>query len=327
MSIVNNIADFIDVTPNDIINIWNDNYFKEQLDKNGLTIAELAEKTHKHKSVFYKYKIGDFNPAVDAARDICRILNCDINKLINTPFDNSYKLYNDLENNDSKSIDKDTIDNSFSENEMLQIPNEIIHKEYKRFENQNVVNNMEIINNNIIELSAEFYNMYMGLYNQLKDVIDINTGLQEKINNLEDKLDKMSNQIMNNISYPIPEFNIDNKNNKIYGEVTVWGNNTCTDKELGDITSSNVSEDDYDQYKKKIYKLIAYVAKKKNLIFNQILHDNYNKFSRIYGFDLDSLKKNANVNTVIEGIYSDAVCREIFFNMVCDDAIEEYVND
>jgi hypothetical protein len=86
----------------------------------------------------------------------------------------------------------------------------------------------------------------------------------------------------------------------------------------------NVSEDTYDDYKAKIFALVKFTANKKNLIFNQILHDEYEKLTKVYGFNLDELKKSSNTKIAMEAIYENPLCREIFYNSLITEASTDY---
>lgn len=97
----------------------------------------------------------------------------------------------------------------------------------------------------------------------------------------------------------------------------------CSDKEMQTIVNGDCKEDNYETYKGKIYKLAAYLSRKKNLIFNQIMHDNYEKFKVVYGINLNELKKDTKTSSSLEAIYTNELTRELFFNMVCDKASSE----
>lgn len=87
------------------------------------------------------------------------------------------------------------------------------------------------------------------------------------------------------------------------------------------IVNSKVSEDTEDAYKKKTYKLINYISKKQNLIFNQVMHNNYSQFEKVYGCNINMLKAESKTANSISAIYDNPLYREIFFNMLSDNAL------
>ena len=108
--------------------------------------------------------------------------------------------------------------------------------------------------------------------------------------------------------------NSNSSNNKT---PTRWSEKYCSTKEMQEILNTKTDEVDLDRYKQMIYKLIAYISKKQNLIFNQVLHNNYTQFTRIYGFDLNTLKAETKSKSALDAIYYTPLAREIFFNMLC----------
>ena len=75
-----------------------------------------------------------------------------------------------------------------------------------------------------------------------------------------------------------------------------------------------------EEFKNKIYKLAAYISRKKNIIFNQTMHDSYKNFERVYGFNIKTIKAETNIKSTLEAIYVNEMTREIFFNMFCTNA-------
>lgn len=185
--------------------------------------------------------------------------------------------------------------------------------EYKHFENQNVILNMEIINENILMLAKDFENKYKSLYAQVDELKNQNKILTDKINTLEDKL-AIKSQIKDTFTN-----NVNNDNNSIH-TATIWENNRCSDKEMDNIVNSTIVHDTSDDYKRKIYKLVSYISRKKNLIFNQILHDSYTQFTNTYGINPNELRKEAKLSNTIDAIYNHPLAKDIFFNMMCSNA-------
>lgn len=222
----------------------------------------------------------------------------------------------------------------------------------KSFSDDNVINNISIINENIIAL-ADIFNSKTKSYDitlknmtdALKNVIESNRLLSTEVKTLKEKIDRLeSTQLKSNETISqttqttdsvenktINTENVMNNNTFIKAETSknettnktttvIPGNNHCTEKEMKSIIKGNAQRDTLEVYKTKIYKLTYYISKRTNLIFNQVMHDNYNQFARKYGFDYGKLKKETNTKTALDAIYENLMCRTIFFNMVCQTA-------
>ena len=80
--------------------------------------------------------------------------------------------------------------------------------------------------------------------------------------------------------------------NKTYSRYNI----VCSEKEMLEIIKGNSSDiDSFEEFKNKIYKLAAYISRKKNIIFNQTMHDSYKNFERVYGFNIKTIKAETNI--------------------------------
>lgn len=316
---------------------WNRDYFNMTLKAKGMTIHELCKIIKRNTTNFSSYGLGKTRPSIQTVNKICKTLGCNPKELINVSGEElnnilGYKLFETpceipcdsnnnitdkseitaaaIENTDA-STDKDTNESNLeideSTNEEMYVP------EYKHFENQNVILNMEIINENILMLAKDFENKYKSLYAQVDELKNQNKILTDKINTLEDKL-AIKSQIKDTFTN-----NVNNDNNSIH-TATIWENNRCSDKEMDNIVNSTIVHDTSDDYKRKIYKLVSYISRKKNLIFNQILHDSYTQFTNTYGINPNELRKEAKLSNTIDAIYNHPLAKDIFFNMMCSNA-------
>lgn len=197
---------------------------------------------------------------------------------------------------------------------------------YVHFTNENVIHNLNIINENIILLVKDFSESIKTLTNTVNTLVEKNNNLEDKIKSLETIITKTNvNSINKEDNTVIKNIETDNKEKTVKN--TISYNNrygvVCSDKEMQAIINGDCKEDNYESYKGKIYKLAAYMSRKKNLIFNQIMHDNYEKFKVVYGINLNELKKDTKTSSSLEAIYTNELTREIFFNMVCSKASSE----
>ena len=240
-----------------------------------------------------------------------------VTQLVDSAFDSNNNITDKseitaavIENTDA-STDKDTNESNLeideSANEKMYVP------EYKHFENQNVILNMEIINENILMLAKDFENKYKSLYAQVDELKNQNKILTDKISTLEDKL-AIKSQIKDTLTN-----NVNNDNNSIH-TATIWENNRCSDKEMDNIVNSTIVHDTSDDYKRKIYKLVSYISRKKILFLNQFLHDSYTQFTNTYGINPNELRKEAKLSNTIDAIYNHPLAKDIFFNMMCSNA-------
>lgn len=307
------ICELFRLTPKDILMdedflppiIWNHKYFEQQLLKNNTTTVKLSNIVGIHYSCFSAYKRKKSKPSYKTGLSICKALNCSPAALLNVPL----KL---LEK--GATCDKAIADSSVSLSVFEAIPDKISENtapEYRRFTDQNVINNMEIINENILLMGKRFEETVAGLTSQIEELKASNKILMEKLsekNNTED--------------FPKNTEEKQPSTTSSIGTVSVqWQNNHCSDKEMEVIINTDLSQNiPRDDYKKMIYKLTSYISKKQNLIFNQILHNNYNQFSKVYGQDINTLKKVTRNSSALDAIYDSPGLREIFFNMMCTNA-------
>lgn len=327
---------------------WNNNYFKKSIAKSGFTIKKLSGIIDKHASVFSKYNLEQAHPTVETVYAICKALNCSPKRLVGVGEEElnkimGYKLFEEgpaanaeveefTEIPDAGSISPEPdLSESVGKGEDDKDDNDSHDTEYvyQRFADQNVINNMNIINENILTLVKELRdteNRFINndndfinklteeyekqaavnemLFNKLLDIETKLVSISDNVNSVNDKNDKKS-QMQKKETCPI---------------ATIW-NNQCSEKEMQQIVNSKVSEDTEDAYKKKTYKLINYISKKQNLIFNQVMHNNYSQFEKVYGCNINMLKAESKTANSISAIYDNPLYREIFFNMLSDNAL------
>ena len=170
------------------------------------------------------------------------------------------------------------------------------------FEEGNVLGNMKVINNNLVLLA----NYISAQLNSISD----------RINSLNGRIDDVERSISS-----IDFSSILETEPKQITKASVILPMSLSDAEVLSICKKDCKHDDYSTYKDKIQKLLAYIGKRKNLVYNQVAHDFYKTFERVYGMSLMSMKKgySKDVNT-INIIYDDKATREIFFNIVATEA-------
>lgn len=321
--IINKICDLLDVTKEEIchkndiqsdndINLkkvydieknfkWNDIYYKRLLMENGLTQKKLCKEIGRDTSNFSRYSKGLMIPRMETVFKIYNELeNCSTKKLIGISEDELNKaIGKNIFGNKTNTVNSTLKDNNKECDTILS--------NYKEFTGQNVIENIGIINENILALASSLDKAIEEYKEDIYKIRKVNESLIERINELESKIsksDKKENKIKENI--PV---------------ATIW-NNTCSEKEMKSITETTVDKDTEESYKKKIYKLINYISKKSNLTINQVMHNNYTQFYKIYGFNLNLLKAESKAANNLEAIYTNELCREIFFNMVSDNALK-----
>lgn len=330
---------------------WNNDYFKKSIAKSGFTIKKLSSIIDKHASVFSKYNLEQAHPTVETVYAICKALNCSPKRLVGVGEEDLNRIigYNlfakgpaaDTENTEIKEFTKILDARSISPEPDLSEPvseaendkddNDSHDTEYvyQRFTDQNVMNNMNKINENILTLVKELRDTENRFINNNNDFINklteeyekqaaVNEMLFNKLLDIETKLASISD----NVNF------VNDKNDK-KGQIqkketcptaTIW-NNRCSEKEMRQIVNSEVAEDTEEAYKKKIYKLINYISNKQNLIFNQVMHNNYSQFEKVYGCNINMLKAESKTANNISAIYDNPLYRDIFFNMLSDNAL------
>jgi transcriptional regulator with XRE-family HTH domain len=293
---------------------WNNEKFKELLEQKNYMLIEFCKKIKTDRSNFSSYSRGKSLPSVENLVKMCDVLGCSSMDLVGVSEEEindylGYEVFEVIEND--KSVTEDIKEEKYN---------------YAHFTNENVINNLNIINENIILLVKDFSESIMILTNTVNTLVEKNNSLEDEIKSLEtiitktnvNSINKEDNTVIKNIETNNKEKTVKNtiSHNNRYGVV-------CSDKEMQTIINGDCKEDNYETYKGKIYKLAAYMSRKKNLIFNQIMHDNYEKFKVVYGINLNELKKDTKTSSSLEAIYTNELTRELFFNMVCDKASSE----
>lgn len=187
---------------------------------------------------------------------------------------------------------------SASETEVSQL-NEL---NLQTFEEGNVLGNMKVINDNIVSLSNYLISQIALISNQI-------ALLDERMNRVEDDVSCF-------------EFSVNTEaDQKNKAKISVILPNSLSDSEVLSICKMDCKQDDYPAYKDKVQKLLAYIGRRKNLVYNQVAHNFYKDFERIYGMSLACMKKgySKDVNTLFI-IYNDKATKEIFYNIVATEA-------
>lgn len=193
--------------------------------------------------------------------------------------------------------------------------------EYKTFEEGNVLGNMKIINDNIVLLASEFLkdkqkaiDFAFNMKNSISSILEAMKDLEEKFADISDRLSSAENKL----DMQIPKATI--RTSTILPPV-------LSDNEVISVCKTSIKTDDFLTYKSKVQKLISYIGKKKNLVYNQIAHDLYKQFESVYGMSLTLMRKDYTKETnVLNVIYDEPVAREVFFNMIATEA-SHYAGD
>lgn len=278
---------------------WNKEYFYQKLEENNLTPAALGRQINRDKSIFDKYNRGLNMPSLETAIEICKTLNCSSKKLIG---------YSEKEIN--QMAGKDVLEETNEQESAGQT------YDYKKIDSQNVIKNIEIINENIITLSENMNSNTQILLDRIQSLENDNAQLKDLIVKIMETQSARFDALQDACNKQKPAITP----KKIIPSTQTTFNSKCTDSEMENIIHTNADDGDFNSYKGRVYKLIAYISRKKNLTFNQIMHDTYKQFTKIYGLDGNELKKESNAGSAIEGIYNNGISKEIFFNMVCTNA-------
>lgn len=295
---------------------WNKEYFVKSLCDADMTITELSRRAGIRANMIYKYNNKTSSPSIDTAAKIIAILNCDVKCLLGFSEQELNKLaggiWEQLKQATPGNIMNNTLNSSIVKTETgsTEYVTPFEHKKetkntnemsYRHFTGSNVLENINCINENVLIMANEMKDYINKLEEQLYEI-------KQALSDSEKKQDKMQAVITNLISHiennPVQ---VDNPNTAILNET---------------IIQSNTQTDSFEEYKQKIYKLVTFISKKKDLIFNQIMHDCYKKFLRVYGIDCTQLKKEIKAAGPLQAVYENELYREIFFNMVCDMASE-----
>lgn len=339
------IAEILNVSPEDIIKLsvvqnttyihideklkWDKEYFIKSLHNADMTITELSKRAGIRANMIYKYNDKTSSPSIDTAAKIIAVLNCDAKQLLGFTEQELNELAGGIWEQLKQATPGNIMNNAFgssiikheTNNEKYIAPfehgntehkketkntDEIITDQknkmpYKHFTGNNVLENINCINENVLTMANEMQDYINKLEKQLYEI-------KQALSDSEKRQDKMQVVITNLISH------IENNPMQTDNADTVALDET--------VVQSNTQTDSFEGYKQKIYKLVTFISKKKNLIFNQIMHDCYKKFLKVYGIDCTQLKKETKAEGPLQAVYGNELYREIFFNMVCDMANE-----
>ena len=308
---------------------WNSDYFQECLNNKEIHLADLCRAIKRSASTICDYKAGRANPSVETLEKICNVLDCSpmpligvsgeyLNKMLGRQaFKEDYRGYiKEPTYEEMKDIYKkipivthhlgsNTKDN-ITENDIENKDDIFKEDKYKSFESLNVIDNIEIINKNLLAMVEDLGMANSVLLKKMDELMSMNIHLSERIDSLEKRTS------VKPVSQSVQSF----KSNSS----TLWGNNTCSEAEMKEIIKSEVKNCTVKDYKDKVYKLAAYIAKKENSISNAVLSKSYSQFTRIYGITIDSLKQETGMNGTVDAIYANPLSREIYFNMMCTNA-------
>ena len=346
VDVVNNMAELLSVKPDSLINAnketkstyrkiktiagmkWNNNFYKRRLMQCGMYQYELCDRIKRDGSIFYLYANGKSNPSVDTVLEVCKALKCSSKDLVGLTEEEINKAAGEqiFTCHYGASVIKDTVDaetarpdeeditedeaDVLSKAEICEDNNDtdiwFNSKKYKNFESSNVIDNIETINKNLLAMVTDLGMANSVLLKKMDELMSINIHLSERIDSLEKKTS------VKPVSQPVKPYKPNSS--------TLWGNNTCSEAEMKEIIKSEVKNCTVKEYKDKIYKLAAYMAKKENSISNAILSKSYTQFTKIYGLAPDALKKETGMTCTIDAIYANPLSREIYFNMMCTNA-------
>ena len=283
---------------------WNSDYFQECLDNKEIHLADLCRVIKRSASTICDYKAGRANPSVETLEKICNTLDCSpmlligvsgeyLNKMLGRQ---AFKEDSDYVKEPTYEDVKDTCgevpivtlhpgsntEDNITENDIENKDNVFKEDKYKSFESLNVIDNIETINKNLLAMVEDLGMANSVLLKKMDELMSMNVHLAERIDSLEKRTSIKS------VSQPVQSFKSNNS--------TLWGNNTCSEAEMKEIIKSEVKNCTVKDYKDKIYKLAAYMAKKENNISNAVLSKSYSRFTRIYGITIDSLKQETGMN-------------------------------
>ena len=344
VDVVNNMAELLSVKPDSLINTnkeikntyrktksiagmkWNNDFYKRRLIQCGMYQYELCDRIKRDGSIFYLYASGKSNPSVDTVLEICKALKCSSKDLVGLTEEEINKAAGEqiFTCHYGTSV-KDTVGTDTArpdEESITEVKSEVLSKaetcednenaiwfdseKYKNFESSNVIDNIETINKNLLAMVEDLGMANSVLLKKMDELMSMNIHLAERIDSLEKRTS------IKPVSQPVKPFKPNSS--------TLWGNNTCSEAEMKEIIKSEVKNCTVKEYKDKIYKLAAYMAKKENSISNAILSKSYTQFTKIYGLAPDALKKETGMTCTIDAIYANPLSREIYFNMMCTNA-------
>lgn len=307
---------------------WNSDYFQECLDNKEIHLADLCRVIKRSSSTVCDYKAGRANPSVETLEKICNVLDCSpmlligvsgeyLNKMLGRQ---AFKEDSDYVKEPTYEDVKDTCgevpietlhpgsntEDNITENDIENKDNVFKEDKYKSFESLNVIDNIETINKNLLAMVEDLGMANSVLLKKMDELMSMNVHLAERLDSLEKRTS------IKPVSQPVKPFKPNSS--------TLWGNNTCSETEMKEIIKSEVKNCTVKEYKDKIYKLAAYMAKKENSISNAILSKSYTQFTKIYGLAPDALKKETGMTCTIDAIYANPLSREIYFNMMCTNA-------
>lgn len=307
---------------------WNSDYFQECLDNKEIRLSDLCRAIKRSSSTICDYKAGRANPSVETLEKICNVLDCSPMLLVGVSGEclnkrlgrQAFKENSDYVKETTYEDVKGTCEevpivtlhsgsnteDNITENDIENKDNVFKEDKYKSFESLNVIDNIETINKNLLAMVEDLGMANSVLLKKMDELMSMNIHLAERIDNLEKRTS------IKPVSQPVQSFKSNNS--------TLWGNNTCSEAEMKEIIKSEVKNCTVKEYKDKIYKLAAYMAKKENNISNAVLSKSYSQFTRIYGITIDSLKQETGMNGTIDAIYANPLSREIYFNMMCTNA-------
>lgn len=296
--------------------IWNDDYFKKCLKSKNMTMKELGKTINRSEKLFWNYKAGRASVSLESLEGIVKALDCSTKKLVGVSEAELNKqigrtVFECRENDIScTNTDGESIDNTDEDTDKLAVLERPVSRinDFKHFEGTNVLENINTMNENIY-LCMEYMKELISEKNDyIYELRDLTFKLTDKINNLEEKISEL--QIKNAAV-------VNNQSKKTLKTAPIYTARYCSDKEFEQILHSTVTDDDLSTYKDKIYKLAGYKSKRMNIPVNNIMHDAYVQFTKIYGFNFSDLKAQTNQKETLDALYSNDLCREIFFNMMC----------
>ena len=204
-----------------------------------------------------------------------------------------------------KTDEKPVIDDStvFESDITNTVVTDNIENQFRNIDTLNIHEALDIINSNI-------FTAFNVLQNNLYAYID-------------SKFDALHNELFDSISNLYPQLEIDddveedvNSSKPIAFHVSVG--------EIANLVSGFSWDDDFEAYKKKIYRMAAIIACYKKCPRKSVLHSFYIEMTNTYGVVYDQLKKEyyANYQHASSGstelIYEDNKFRQIFYNLISD---------
>ena len=292
---------------------FNKDLFNQLVKNEGLTKQAFGDLLGISLSSMSRWCIHASNPMPDMAVMLCKYFE----KPLSSFFIDGNLLKNRRELDSKEVPDKEEVycmDNSTYQGDQDKIvadyDEDTTELSLQAFEEGNIIENLKVINDNLILLARYVEKKVMETSSVCSDLYSSIRSLDQKIDSLKDATKNDSNGMPKAIV----------KTNVVLPP-------TLTDSSVISLCKEDCKNDSLETYRTKIQKLLFYIAKKQNLVYNQVAHNFYKEFEKVYGMSLNMMRKGYTKDTsTIEIIYNDKATREIFYNVIATEA-SHYAGD